>query len=94
MQNSFTRLSRVLLGPYESSLEQLLSNKLAASHVRVVDVSGGCGSSYHVTVSSKVFDGQSKLKQHRLVQQVLKDEISKWHAVKIDTSLELRCFVV
>ena len=77
------RVSR--LGPYESSLEKLLLDRFSASSVSVTDMSSGCGTSYHIKVSSPSFCGMSKLKQHRLVQDTLKHEIPKWHAVKIDT---------
>ncbi len=87
------RVSLRVLGAYESGLEKLLLDKLAASSASVLDVSGGCGASYHVKVASKRFQGLPVLKQHRLVQDVLKDEIRKWHALKIDTSVCLfLCF--
>ena len=85
---SFFVVSKRLLGPYESSLERMLLDRLSASSARVTDESGGCGSSYHVKVVSKTFDNLSKLKQHRMVQDVLKDDIKKWHAIRIDTSVD------
>jgi stress-induced morphogen len=32
-----------------------------------------------------VFKGIPRIRQHRIVQDVLKDEIAKWHAVSIET---------
>lgn len=75
-----------LLGVYEVTLEKTLIEKLSASSASVTDVSGGCGASYHVKVTSKKFLNLSRIQQHRLVQSVLEDELKKWHAVKIETS--------
>ena len=85
---TFFVVSKRLLGPYETSLEKLLVDRLAATSATVLDVSGGCGASYHVKIASKSFKELSKIKQHRMVQEVLRDEIKKWHAVKIDTSVD------
>ncbi len=54
-------------------------------NVIVEDRSGGCGANFYIRVESTAFRGVPRLQQHRIVQQVLKDEISKWHAVSIDT---------
>lgn len=55
------------------------------TQVVVEDRSGGCGANFYIMVESKVFVGMPRIKQHRTVQMVLKDEIAKWHAVSIDT---------
>ncbi len=57
------------------------------THVVVEDRSGGCGANFYILVESKVFQGMPRIRQHRIVQQVLKDEIAKWHAVSIDTQV-------
>lgn len=51
----------------EAKMTALLREKLAATHVEVKDVSGGCGSFYTVTVVSPRFEGLSPIKQHRCV---------------------------
>ena len=71
---------------YVQKVEELLrSSTLQPVDVRVIDTSGGCGASFAIAVKSFVFRGSPKLKQHRMVQDVLKEEIAKWHAVTIDT---------
>ncbi|KAG9531696.1 hypothetical protein KCU93_g1681, partial [Aureobasidium melanogenum] len=52
---------------------------------QVQDVSGGCGSMYALDIVSAKFKGMSVIKQHRLVNAVLKDEIKGWHGVQLKT---------
>lgn len=53
--------------------------------VRVEDRSAGCGSFFHIAIVSSVFDGKPLIQQHRLVNSVLKDEISAIHGFTLDT---------
>jgi stress-induced morphogen len=55
------------------------------TEVQVEDRSGGCGANFYIFVESAAFKGIPRIKQHRLVQDILKDEIKKWHAVSIET---------
>jgi len=63
-----------------STLEEILRRKLNASHVDVQDMSGGCGQSFEVIIVSPDFKGKTTLARHRLVNNMLKDEIAKVHA--------------
>jgi len=80
------RISSRLFGAYEEKLAQVLKKALNAHHVNVIDKSGGCGESYEVIVHASSFQGMPTIKQHRLVQEAIKDDIKKWHAVSIKTS--------
>jgi BolA-like protein 3 len=74
--------------PYERSIEETLrvaSALKSPSRVIVEDRSGGCGANFYILVESNAFRGVPRIKQHRMVQEVLKDEIAKWHAVSIET---------
>lgn len=51
----------------EAAMAALLRERLAATHVDVKDVSGGCGSFYNVTVVSPRFEGMPMIRQHRRV---------------------------
>jgi stress-induced morphogen len=56
--------------PKQLAMQSSLSAQLEATHVKVVDVSGGCGSMYDVEVVSPRFAGLTRVKQHRLVNEV------------------------
>ncbi len=49
------------------------------------DVSGGCGSMYAIEIESSRFAGLSVVRQHRLVNEVLREEIAGWHGVQLKT---------
>lgn len=89
------RYTRVLLNnisqtPYESKITKLLTtSELSPSVCKVQDVSGGCGSMFNIQIKSKQFNKINKIKQHKLVNKVLKDEISKWHGLVLTTEKDL-----
>ena len=62
------------LSPGESTLYTLLASALDPSALSVQDISGGCGSMYAITVASGHFKGKSVVKQHRMVNEVLRAE--------------------
>ncbi|TYZ57804.1 hypothetical protein PybrP1_001784 [[Pythium] brassicae (nom. inval.)] len=62
-----------------------LAARLDAVHVKVTDVSGGCGSMFDIEVASEQFEGQSRVKQHRMVNEILKEEIKSMHGLTIRT---------
>lgn len=51
-------------------MHSALQKALEAVHVKVSDVSGGCGSMFDIEVASPQFAGQSRVKQHRMVNEV------------------------
>mmetsp|Transcript_15332 Transcript_15332/g.28637 ORF Transcript_15332/g.28637 Transcript_15332/m.28637 type:complete len:99 (-) Transcript_15332:34-330(-) len=53
--------------------------------VTVKDISGGCGSMYDVQVASSLFKGMSKVKQSRMVQDLIKKEIGAMHGLTLKT---------
>jgi stress-induced morphogen len=61
------------------------TRRLTRMKTQVQDVSGGCGSMYALDIVSAKFKGLSVIKQHRLVNAVLKDEIKGWHGVQLKT---------
>ncbi|KAI9146166.1 bola domain-containing protein [Paraphysoderma sedebokerense] len=62
------------------SLHNAIAEKLQAEHVEVVDKSGGCGQIFEVVIVSKMFEGKPLLARHRLVNDMLKEEIASMHA--------------
>ncbi|CAH0492662.1 unnamed protein product [Peronospora farinosa] len=69
----------------EQAMHSMLQKHLEAIYVKVTDVSGGCGSMFDVEVASKQFAGQSRVKQHRMVNEILKEEIKNMHGLTIRT---------
>lgn len=81
----------------EKVLFDKLSKYFTPTRLAVKDVSGmcystkkvirgGCGSMYAVDITSKMFDDLSMVKQHRLVNDVLKDDIKTFHGIQIKTN--------
>lgn len=79
--------SDVRLSDYEQKIYDILSKELEPQSLEVMDVSGGCGSMFAINVASDKFKGLSMVKQHKLVNSVLSDEISKWHGLQLHTSV-------
>ena len=67
----------------------LLKSKLEAAlnpvHLNIIDASDGCGQAFECQIVSTQFEGKSMLQQHRLVNEVLKDEIKQIHAFSVKT---------
>ncbi|KAH8586277.1 bola protein [Bisporella sp. PMI_857] len=69
----------------ERKIWELLMKELQPTEMEVRDISGGCGSMYGIEVVSERFRGLNMLKQQRLVNQVLGEEIKGWHGVQLKT---------
>jgi len=65
-----------------------LTEALEPSRLEVHDVSGGCGSMYAIEIASQRFKGLNMMKQHRMVNEVLAEEIRGWHGVQLKTEVE------
>ena len=78
--------------PGEINITNKLTENLNPSVLAVKDVSGnlclftqkgGCGSMYAIEISSESFKDLTLLQKHRLVQDVLKNEIKDMHGIQI-----------
>ncbi|KWU46997.1 bola-like protein, partial [Rhodotorula sp. JG-1b] len=67
----------------EQALKAKLEEKLQGAKVDVQDVSGGCGSFYAISVEHESFKGLTMIKQHRLVNDLLKDDIKDMHGLQV-----------
>ncbi|CAG9862315.1 unnamed protein product [Phyllotreta striolata] len=72
--------------------EQLILDKLRgkfpkAATISVEDTSGGCGAMFNVSVETPDFQGLSVMKQHKLVYETLKDEMTKIHGLHLQTRI-------
>ncbi|QLQ81732.1 hypothetical protein HG537_0F04930 [Torulaspora globosa] len=93
VQRAATRFVRAGLRLYsvtaeESMIHEKLSKALQPKRLQVVDISGGCGSMFAIEVSSEKFKGLSIVKQHKLVNEILKDDIPRWHGLQLRTKAE------
>ncbi|EEQ46942.1 conserved hypothetical protein [Candida albicans WO-1] len=70
---------------YESKIYNILQQELNPVNLKIKDVSGGCGSMFSIFIESEKFKGLTMIKQHRLVNEILKDEIKKWHGLQLRT---------
>ncbi|KAK1927152.1 bola protein [Papiliotrema laurentii] len=61
-------------------IEQKLRSSLRIEHFDIVDTSGNCGSSFAVTIVSPDFAKKITLQRHKMVNQLLAEEIAALHA--------------
>ncbi|KAF2235821.1 bola-like protein [Viridothelium virens] len=73
------------LSESELKIFNMIKSKLHPTSLEVQDVSGGCGSMYALDIVSAQFKGLPVIKQHRMVNEVLGDEIKRWHGVQLKT---------
>ncbi|KAK8869650.1 hypothetical protein IAR55_000218 [Kwoniella newhampshirensis] len=69
----------------EKAIYEKLRTAFPGQRLEVQDVSGGCGSFYAILISSPAFKGLSTIKQHKLVNQCLKDDIKGIHGLQLKT---------
>ncbi|CAO3698277.1 unnamed protein product [Rhizopus microsporus] len=67
-------------GITSESLKAAIIERLQAQHAEVEDLSAGCGQMFEVVIVSPLFEGKRLLARHKLVNEALKEEISKVHA--------------
>ena len=68
-----------------STIEALIQNKIPDAEITIVS---NDNIHYHATVSSASFKGLSKLKQHRLVYDALREALkAEIHALQLTTKI-------
>ncbi|KAI0092574.1 bola protein, partial [Irpex rosettiformis] len=67
----------------EKDIHAKLTDRFNPTELAVQDVSGGCGTFYAISITSEVFKGLPTVKQHRLVNEVLKKEIEGIHGLQV-----------
>jgi stress-induced morphogen len=69
-----------------SEIERLIKEAFPDAHVVVVDLAGD-GDHYAARVTSKAFQGKSRVQQHQMVYQALKGEMGgALHALALETA--------
>ncbi|XP_063238830.1 bolA-like protein 3 [Bacillus rossius redtenbacheri] len=72
----------------EIKVRKILKQKFpTAKVIEVTDISGGCGAMFEIMVEAQEFKGLKTVKQHRLVNEALKEEIKDMHGLRIHTSV-------
>ncbi|KFM77666.1 BolA-like protein 2, partial [Stegodyphus mimosarum] len=61
-------------------IEKKLKNELDTSFISVEDLSDGCGAKFNAIIVTKKFEGVPLLQRHRMVNEVLKEEMKNIHA--------------
>lgn len=75
------------LNDAESAIWDKLTAEFSPTQLLVQDISGGCGSMYGIEITSEKFRGVGMLKQQRMVNAVLGDEMKSWHGVQLRTRI-------
>lgn len=75
------------LNDAESAIWDKLVAEFAPTQLLVQDISGGCGSMYGIEITSDKFRGVNMLKQQRMVNDLLRDEMKGWHGVQLRTRI-------
>lgn len=84
----FRAVPRLLVSYTAADIQAKLQSSEALQPVhsiKVIDASAGCGSFFNIDIVSPVFQGKSLIQQHRLVNGVLKEEISAIHGFTLNT---------
>uniref|UniRef100_A0A2K6WF68 Acyl-CoA-binding domain-containing protein 6 n=1 Tax=Onchocerca volvulus TaxID=6282 RepID=A0A2K6WF68_ONCVO len=69
----------------EATIRKKLEIALKPSHLDIEDFSDGCGLKFRLVIVSDSFDNKTTLASHRLVYDVLKEEMQAIHALEIKT---------
>lgn len=56
-----------------------------AASIQVEDTSGGCGAMFNITIETEEFKGLSIMKQHRLVYDLLEEQLKAIHGLHLQT---------
>ncbi|KAJ2094833.1 hypothetical protein IW146_010624, partial [Coemansia sp. RSA 922] len=60
-----------------------LRQELVPTKLAVTDSSGGCGSMYVVEIEAECFRGLTRVKQTKLVNALLKEELKEMHGMRV-----------
>ncbi|KAI1781388.1 bola-like protein [Hypoxylon cercidicola] len=71
----------------ESTIWDKLTAEFSPTELMVQDISGGCGSMYGIEIASEKFRGVNMLKQQRMVNAALGDQMKGWHGVQLRTKV-------
>ena len=68
-----------------SEIEELIKNSIPDANINIKDLAGD-GNHYSATIVSSIFNGKSKIEQHKIVYNSLKGKMgNELHALAITT---------
>lgn len=74
----------------KNTIEDILKKSLKdIKKISVTDNSGGCGQAFIIEVVSGDFEKKSLLQQHRMLNDILKEEIVDVHSIQYKTKSNL-----
>lgn len=56
-----------------------------AKIISVEDTSGGCGAMFNISIETEEFKGLSVMKQHKMIYDILKEQIQSIHGLHLET---------
>ncbi|KAF5314340.1 hypothetical protein D9619_011907 [Psilocybe cf. subviscida] len=62
------------------AFEKAIKRAIPVTHLEIEDQSSGCGDNYAIVLVSEAFQGKTTLARHRMVNELLKDQIAQMHA--------------
>lgn len=66
-------------------MEKLRERFPNATSINVEDTSGGCGAMFNISIETEEFNGLSIMKQHRLVYELLDEQLKAIHGLHLQT---------
>jgi len=73
-----------------NEIERLIKLRLPDAQVTITDTAGD-GDHYHAKVITEVFRGKSRVQQHQIVNEALKEQLgSRLHALALQTGVPER----
>ena len=70
----------------ERRIAEKIQSKLNVSKIEVEDISGGCGSMFRIFVAAADFEGKRTIQQHRIINDILQDEVKDMHGLTLHTT--------
>ena len=72
----------------KQDVEDKLKKSIKFSKLDVIDTSGGCGTSFQIKIKSEEFNGKNLIAQHRIINDILKEELKDIHSLQLKTETE------
>ncbi|GFQ96819.1 bolA-like protein 2 [Trichonephila clavata] len=64
----------------QTYVEEKLKKELETTYILVEDLSDGCGAKFNAIIVTPKFEGVPLLQRHRMVNEILKEEMNSIHA--------------